>query len=365
METRQSQPEAQATISAACYLAVLLLPVSACLGAVTFFDGTFNDADWDVIRDEYGNGGTVTISQRTGGNPGEYRHIVNTVDPSPGGGEPSGVLGFHKCLAAVYDPQTQGAIASIDYSEDSIMFSGFGHGQATGPALMQDGLVYYYLPSLYCNQRSWTTQTLHSLTAEDFLCICGAGVCVPEHPDFSALGRPIVFGFWRGNSSRYYGYTIVAGIDNWSLTVTSVRRPVGIDIKPQSCPNPLNPRSRGVLPVAILGREEFDVATIDPTSIRLEGAAPLRWSIEDVATPVAGEGEECECTTEGEDGYLDLTLKFAAQEIAAALGDLSDDEVISLALTGALSRDHGSTPIHGRDCVVIRAKVTQGAEEPE
>lgn len=44
--------------------------------------------------------------------------------------------------------------------------------------------------------------------------------------------------------------------------------PVPIDIKPQSCPNPINVKSRGVLPVAILGTAEFDVTTIDPASIR-------------------------------------------------------------------------------------------------
>ena len=34
---------------------------------------------------------------------------------------------------------------------------------------------------------------------------------------------------------------------------------VPIDIKPQSCPNPLNVNSKGVLPVAILGTDTFDV----------------------------------------------------------------------------------------------------------
>ena len=37
---------------------------------------------------------------------------------------------------------------------------------------------------------------------------------------------------------------------------------VSIDIKPGSCQSPLNVRSRGVLPVAILGTEGFDVESI-------------------------------------------------------------------------------------------------------
>jgi hypothetical protein len=61
---------------------------------------------------------------------------------------------------------------------------------------------------------------------------------------------------------------------------------VGADIKPGSCPNPLNLASRGVLPVAILGTEDFNVNDIDPTSIRLkcsdasEGIAAVRSSLE-------------------------------------------------------------------------------------
>ncbi|MHC4648611.1 MAG: hypothetical protein ACYTBJ_24405, partial [Planctomycetota bacterium] len=37
---------------------------------------------------------------------------------------------------------------------------------------------------------------------------------------------------------------------------------VAVDIKPGSCPNPLNLASRGVLPVAVLGSEDFDVSSI-------------------------------------------------------------------------------------------------------
>lgn len=46
---------------------------------------------------------------------------------------------------------------------------------------------------------------------------------------------------------------------------------IGIDIKPGSCPNPVNIKSKGVFPVAILGTEDFDVDTIDIASIRLAG----------------------------------------------------------------------------------------------
>lgn len=125
-----------------------------------------------------------------------------------------------------------------------------------------------------------------------------------------------------------------------------------LDIKPRSCPNPLNVKSKGVLPVAILGSDDFDVYDIDVASIRLAGVAPIRSSFEDVATPVV-DGSECECTKEGPDGYFDLTLKFKSQEIVAALGDVNDGDILPLTLEGALSDE---TPIEGADCIVVRGK---------
>ena len=134
---------------------------------------------------------------------------------------------------------------------------------------------------------------------------------------------------------------------------------VDVDIKPGSCPNPLNKKSKGVLPVAVLGTEDFDVTTIDPETILLnrscevcEGVSPLRWSYEDVATPF--EGELCDCHELGGDGILDLTLKFDTQELVEEL-DLCplDGETIPLTITGSLKEEDGGTPIEGEDCIWV------------
>jgi hypothetical protein len=135
---------------------------------------------------------------------------------------------------------------------------------------------------------------------------------------------------------------------------------IPLDIKPTSCPNPLNTNSKGVLPVAILGTEDFDVTQIDPASVRLEGVAPLRWASEDVATPFepyTGKGDcLADCTTDGPDGFLDLTLKFETQAVVAALGGVNDGDCIVIGLTGNLKEEFGGTPIVGEDVVVIRSK---------
>jgi len=140
---------------------------------------------------------------------------------------------------------------------------------------------------------------------------------------------------------------VEVGIDNFGLFGPTE---VEIDIKPGTCPNLLKIMSMGVLHVAILGTAEFDITAIDEASIRLAGVSPIRGSIEDVATPVSDGADECECTIEGPDGYLDLTLMFETQEIVAALGEVNDGDILPLTLTGLL---FDGISIEGADCVVI------------
>ncbi len=127
---------------------------------------------------------------------------------------------------------------------------------------------------------------------------------------------------------------------------------VSVDIKPGSCPNPLNVKSFGVLPVAILGTEDFDVSLIDPASIQLNGVGAIRSSLEDVATPMSGV-VDCNCIETGPDGFVDLTLKFKTQEIVEVLGEVEHDDIITLELTGVLFDE---IPIAGSDCIVIRGR---------
>jgi len=135
-----------------------------------------------------------------------------------------------------------------------------------------------------------------------------------------------------------------------------VRQQVPLDIKPGSCPNPLNLYSRGVLPVAVLGTEDFDVNTIDLATVRLEGVPPVRSHYEDVATPPA-DGNECNCSEEGPDGYTDVVLHFRTQQVAEkiinAIPDITKGDLLELKLTGKLM---DGTLIEAVDCVVIVGK---------
>jgi hypothetical protein len=132
---------------------------------------------------------------------------------------------------------------------------------------------------------------------------------------------------------------------------------IGVDVKPGSCLNPINLASKGVLPVAVLGTEDFDVNAIDPASIMLAGVSALRSNYEDVAAHVI-DGDECECNAEGPDGLVDMTLKFKTPQVVEQIINSLEDPVardeLVLVLTGAL---YDGTLIQGQDCVVLVGNV--------
>jgi len=89
---------------------------------------------------------------------------------------------------------------------------------------------------------------------------------------------------------------------------------VSIDIKPGSYPNCMNVNNHGVIPVAILGSEEFEVSTIDVSTlsfagleVRVKGNDLPQCSLEDVS----GDFNSPEGAP---DGYPDLVCHFIDDE---------------------------------------------------
>lgn len=113
---------------------------------------------------------------------------------------------------------------------------------------------------------------------------------------------------------------------------------VSVDIKPGSCPNPFNRTSKGVVSIAVLGDEDFDVTLIDPETVNIEGVSPVNWHTEDVATPFAGELEDkYDCNTFGPDGYMDLVFHFDTEVLAGCLAGYDKGAVVVLAVEGQLT----------------------------
>jgi hypothetical protein len=97
----------------------------------------------------------------------------------------------------------------------------------------------------------------------------------------------------------------VIGVETICIEVEPI--PVEIDIKPGSYPNSINTKSKGVIPVALLGGEDLDVATVNTSTLEFGpwGASPVHVAMEDVNS----------------DGFMDLISHYLTQETGIAPGD--------------------------------------------
>lgn len=142
-----------------------------------------------------------------GGNPGGFRRMTHTLTKQTA---PDFVTLFveHRFTGATYDPSKQGAIASLDYSEDH---QSAASDEYTALLVVQNGVSYR---AEFPNNSAfpigtWQTARLTGLRASDF---------TPAGLNFSATGGPMTFGYVRGNSARFVT-TITHDIDNWQVTI--------------------------------------------------------------------------------------------------------------------------------------------------
>lgn len=115
---------------------------------------------------------------------------------------------------------------------------------------------------------------------------------------------------------------------------------IEIDIKPGSYPNSINPNSKGVIPVAILGSASFDVTDVDVTSLEFgpNGAAPVH----DLTDPdVYAEHLQ---DVNG-DGFVDLVSHYRTQDTGIVAGDTV------ACLTGGKTTDPLNDTIQGCDTI--------------
>lgn len=112
--------------------------------------------------------------------------------------------------------------------------------------------------------------------------------------------------------------------------------PVSIDIKPGNDYNVINMKSRGVIPVAILGSDTFDVTTIDVTTIKF-GTPPESYFLEPVRDPALEDVNS--------DGFIDLICHFKTQ-----LTGLTSTDTIA----GIKAQLYDDSWIEGTDDVIVK-----------
>jgi hypothetical protein len=180
----------------------------------------------------------------------------------------------------------------------------------------------------------------------------------------------------------FYSYNFVHGINIDNISVGEIVVEVPFDFIPGDCPNGFDvvagddegsddegsdeqepcgdygdPSGAPVVYAAIMGTEDLDVQSIDPSSIRLDGIAPVGSSYRDVGSyfePFTGKQScELDCNDFYPDGWTDLQLTFDAWEVNELMKDAAHGECFVLNLTGRVWDHLGGNPIVGEDLVVI------------
>jgi hypothetical protein len=118
---------------------------------------------------------------------------------------------------------------------------------------------------------------------------------------------------------------VVVGLQNVHISVPNSIRIERIDIKPGSATNTINPKSKGVVPVALLGSDGFDVGKVDVTTLQFgpSGAPPAH----DLTRPGVRSGHMEDVNG---DGHMDLMCHFRQQDTGL------DSSFTEACLTGSL-----------------------------
>jgi hypothetical protein len=171
----------------------------------------------------------------------------------------------------------------------------------------------------------------------------------------------------------------ISGILDYAEITIIVPAPAGVDIKPGSCPNPINVKSQGVIPMAILGGKDLNILAIDYSSIyltngladgngKLTTVAPIRLGIEDVGAPypfipLMPREDRMDCGVSTADSFKDLTLKFSTPEVVEAFDLLNEEDRSTQEWFLMFNLKDGKVMV-GSDVVWILNKTNNGKNGP-
>ncbi len=210
--------------AAAAAITVMTLSASVAIASVTYTDGTFTNSNWGFetfVAGSGGGSGSATQSAATG-NPGSARRVTLTTGPQVGDGIYA-LSRFGTTVATRYEPATQGAITSLDFSIDARFVTGTftGAGQAVYLGAKQGTTIFGVYMGVTGSTGLWTTLATTNFSPALFVHLSGPVTTF----DTTASGAPIRFGFINANGNGGSPYTTTVDYDNFNLVVNNVPSP--------------------------------------------------------------------------------------------------------------------------------------------
>lgn len=206
------------------------------------------------------------------------------------------------------------------------------------------GWKYNNWLAMYCMMKGAVALGLNDFNGIDWYTEFANAIVTQQQPG----------GYWNSGPWADYYLSTVFNLLTLEKFAPQAVIGVGLDIKPGSCPNPINRTSKGVVPMAILGSDDFDVSEINVSTVNIEGIFPAKSIFEDVATLYDpgpdGLDDKMDCTSEGPDGYTDLLLHFKTETLAPILAGYVKNDVVILTIQGELN---DGRVFRGEDIIVI------------
>lgn len=212
-------------------LASLAISVGSAANADTI--SPFTDPGTFTNWSEATFGGNVDKTpMATDGNPGDWLELLTVPTGADG---LDFVVGAFINPDATWNPSTQGAINNLSMTIDAKsakydngqIVTNQGDGQSLRVAVLQNGIFYEAVGPLTYSPADWTNFGKINVSGSSFTLLDPKSehVGAPDHPDFTASGSPIKFGFMVANSGSAAISGTDIGYDNWALTLYTAPPP--------------------------------------------------------------------------------------------------------------------------------------------
>jgi hypothetical protein len=173
--------------------------------------------------------------------------------------------------------------AEADVTLLSVRFPNQGQGDLIELLRASDWTLLTSMP-VAAGNRNAIVDINYPLTAHETYLL------IATTPNNKYYGDPGVYFFPAGNSEitvlgSYFGSPydgLWFTFNDITTQLTRIELNAGIDIKPGSDVNNINLKSKGVVPVAILSTEGFDISNVDVDSVKFAGASPVGSQFEDL-----------------------------------------------------------------------------------